>query len=187
MTSSRKSALPPLPGKYRSAGAAPEEYGFRWGAFALALAFLAVGAGSLLTSTFFDDPVFSAVALGLIAVSAVSAWASRLWSDRPLDGLRRLLAELPFIVLALMLAAATLYMGFILLVVGFRIAKDDPLLAAGFVAVFGSFVWLSRRKLLSSSLYVKVGSPHLAYIVCTRLGWNMPGWNPPFDGSDRSR
>ncbi len=166
---SRRNALPPLPGKYRSAGALPEEYGFRWGAFAMSFVFLVLGGGVLLNPPLHGLQLV-AISAALLAVFLVSAWASRLWSDQPVQGLRRLMADLPFIVLGIAGFAGAGFMAYGLFVLTVRLVAMNPIALALIAPVLGVLLVLMKRTGVVDLMRVSIAS----YMTSPSRGMTPP-------------
>jgi len=108
-------ALPLLPEKYRDLAPVQESYGFRRGAFGLSLAFLVAGIGLWLAPERGGDQSWTRVlGVACVLVFVVSAVFSRGWSDRPTQGVRRVLGDMQFVALGVMGIATCVFVAYIL-------------------------------------------------------------------------
>jgi hypothetical protein len=162
-------SLPPLPTKYRQSprDTGIEEYGFRWGAFLASLACLAVGLGMCLGAET-TNPLWYGFAAVLIAAFVLSAWGSRLWSDKPVDGLRRLAANAQVALLTIFLVAIAAGLAYVLTLVLFRLASESLLMMVMVVVAFlclgltfrGTAASSLMRNSISWAFFPHSGPPH---------------------------
>jgi hypothetical protein len=135
-----------MPGKYRtSQDSSPERYSFRVGACLLSLAFLAVGVG--VVGSFVSTGDYWQIGLGILfcAIFAASGLASHFWSDRPVSGLRRLLADSPFIVVGIAGIAVIGAMAYGIALVLIQQVKATPLLMIAIVPGLALLVLVMHR------------------------------------------
>jgi hypothetical protein len=109
-----------------------EEYGFRWGAFLASMVCLGVGLAMSFGAQA-RDPLWYGVAAVLIAAFVLSAWGSSFWSDRPVQGLRRLAANVQLALLALFVVIITAWVSYVFVSILVGLAAESPWRLLGIV------------------------------------------------------
>jgi hypothetical protein len=127
---------------------------------ALSVFFLFVGCGLVLGGFETTDTVVMAVGFGCILLFMVSGWGSRLWSDQPVEGPRRFLAEAQFFAAAIVLAIGLGYLFVGLLLVIARLVSGAPELLVGFVFLAALLTFLMQRSNVIDLQSVRLRARH---------------------------
>lgn len=115
-----------------------------------------VGLLALATGPLLDDVAFSGVAVGLMALVLVSTWASHGWTDRPVDGLRRFLAGMPFVLVVVVCLGAMPYLAYGVALVMIDWVSQDPWVLLFVIPLVAVLVLIQRKAGVAELLRVSL-------------------------------